>query len=226
MPATDADRVVWLSNFSNRLGQYRVALGLTQAETNSVVADADMFAYIVQLQGAAQHYAQAISNTKRQLRNAAQQVAMPALPNLPSIGTAPAAVSSGIFNRLALLVTRIKQSGAYTGAMGQDLGVIAPVHVIDPNTMMPNLSIRLESGFPLLKWKKGDSDSINIYVDRRDGNGFVLLAHTVKNSFIDTQALPPNTFTVSWDYKGRYLIGDDEVGQFSQVLSINVLRVS
>ena len=145
---------------------------------------------------------------------------------MPSIGTPPSAVSSGIFNRLVLLVIRIKQSVAYTAAMGQDLGVIPPVQNFDPNAMQPALTLRLEAGFPLLEWKKGESDGVHLYVDRRDGNGFVLLVRTVKTAYIDTQPLPPNTFTASWDYKVRYLIGDDEVGAFSSVLSINVLRAS
>lgn len=75
--------------------------------------------------------------------------------------------------------------------------------------------------FLLLKWKKGDSDSVNIYVDGHDNLGFVLLRSTVRN----TAPLAPNTYTATWDYKLRYKIGDDEVGNFSPIISINVLRV-
>lgn len=224
LPVNDADRVVWLSNFSNRLGQYRVALGFTQADVNSVIADADMFAYTVQMLEAARQYTQAMSTLKKQLRSSPQQVAMPAMPVLPNIGNVPAAVNSGVFNRVAIMVNTIKQHGAYTPTMGTDLGIVAPVVPFNPSAMTPVLSIRLEAGFPLLKWKKGDADSVNIYVDRHDNNGFVLLRNTVRNEYLDTQALPPNTYTATWDYKLRYKIGDDEVGNFSPIISINVLR--
>jgi hypothetical protein len=224
LPSSDADRTVWLNNFSNRLNQYRQTIGLTTAEVNSFVADAAMFAYIVQLNDAMSQYTLSLSSTRRTLRSASQQVPMASLPALPNIGAAPAAVNSGIFNRVALLVNRIKQHAGYTAAMGQDLGIIAPVVPFNPGTMQPNLSIRLESGFPKLKWTKGEADGVKIYVDRHDNAGFVLVKQTVKSSFLDTAPLPANTYSVTWDYKAKYLIEDDEVGLFSQVLSINVLR--
>ena len=78
----------------------------------------------------------------------------------------------------------------------------------------------------MLKWKKGESDGVNIYVDRHDNAGFVFLRRTVRNSYLDSAPLPPNTFSATWDYKIRYLIEDDEVGLFSSTISINVLRGS
>ena len=224
LPVTDADRVLWLNNFSTRLGQYRVALGYTQADVNSVIADADMYAYTVQMLEAARQYTQAMSSLKKQLRSSPQQVVMPAMPALPNIGNIPGVVNSGVFNRLVIMVNTIKQHGAYTPTMGTDLGIVAPVIPFNPATMTPDLNIRLEAGFPLLRWKKGDADSVNIYVDRHDNNGFVLLRHTVRNTYLDIEALAPNTYTATWDYKLRYMIGDDEVGNFSPIISINVLR--
>lgn len=224
LPSTETDRVIWLNNFSNRLSQYRQALGITTAEVNSYTADAAMFAYVIQLHDASSQYAQALSSIKRNLRSASQQVMMPALPTLPNIGAAPASVNSGIFNRVVQLVARIKVHAAYTSAMGHDLGIVAPVVPFDPNTMQPNLKISLESGFPKLSWKKGEADGTKIYVDRRDNAGFVLLKQTVKNSCLDTEPLPANTYSVTWDYKARFLLEDDEVGVFSQTLSINVIR--
>jgi hypothetical protein len=224
LPIADADRTVWLNNFSNRLNQYRQTIGLTTAEVNSFVADAAMFAYIVQLNDAMNQYTLALTSTRRTLRTSSQQIPLSGLPSLPNIGAAPTAVNSGIFNRVTLLVSRIKQHAAYTVAMGQDLGIIAPVVPFTPGTMQPNLSVRLESGFPKLKWTKGEADGVKIYVDRHDNAGFVLIKQTVKNSFLDTTPLPVNTYSVTWDYKAKYLIEDDEVGLFSQVLSINVIR--
>jgi hypothetical protein len=224
LPVSDNDRALWLNNFSSRLGQYRVALGLTQSEVNSVIADADMFAYLVQLSEATRLYTQAVTNMKKQARTAPQQIALPALPALPNIGNAPNTVNSGIFNRVTILVAIIKQHSAYSNTMGTDLGIVAPVTPFNPSTMTPDLNIRIESGFPLLRWKKGESDGVNIYVDRHDNNGFVLLRRTVRNSFLDAQPLPQNTYTATWDYKIRYLLEDDEVGNFSPVISINVFR--
>jgi hypothetical protein len=226
LPVSDADRVVWLNNFSNRIGQYATSLGLATGDVASVQHDATMFAYVVQLQEAGHQYWTAVSGLKKQLRSSPQQSAAPVLPVSPAVGTPPAVVNSGIFNRILLLVSRIKQSSVYTIAMGQDLNVIPTVTVVNPNDMLPNLTIRLESGHPLLKWKKGDADGVQLYVDRRDNEGFVPLAKVFRNTYLDTMAVPANTFTATWDYKARYLIGDDEVGQYSPVISINVTRTA
>ncbi len=224
LPVSDTGRVVWLNNFSNRIGQYATSLGLVAADVTSIQHDAAMYSYVVQLQDAGHQYWTAVSSVKKQLRSSPQQTTAPVLPAAPSVGTPPTAVNSGIFNRVALLVARIKQSSAYTAAMGQDLNIIPVTTTINPSDMVPNLSIRIDAGHPLLKWKKGNADGVQLYVDRRDNNGFVALAKVFRNTYLDSMPLPTNTFTATWDYKARYLIGDDEVGQFSPVISINVTR--
>ena len=226
LPPGDADRVIWLNNFSNRIGQYATALGLNNAEITSVQHDAAMFAYVIQMQDAAHQFYSSYTMLKKQLRSSPQQIAAPVLPAVPSAGSPPAAVNSGIFNRIVLLVNRIKISSAYSETMGQDLNIIPATSTVNPNDFIPNLSIRLDAGHPLLKWKKGDADAVQLYVDRRDNNGFMPLARTTHNTYLDTMNVPAETFTATWDYKGRYVIGDDEVGQFSQTISINVIRTA
>jgi hypothetical protein len=226
LPVSDADRVVWLNTFSSRIGQYATSLGLTTAEVTSVQNDASMFAYLVQLQEAGHQYWTAVSGLKKQMRSSPQQSIAPAIPASPAVGPPPAAVRSGIFNRTVLLVARIKQNSVYTTTMGQDLNIIPTVVPFNPNDMLPNLSVRIESGHPLLKWKKGEADGVQLYVDRRDNAGFVPLAKVIRNTYLDTMEVPVNAFIATWDYKARYLVGDDEVGQFSPVISINVTRTA
>lgn len=227
LPALDAQRVSWLNHFANRIAEYGPQFDMDEEAIQSVQDDADMFAYIVQLQDAARQYWISVSNLKKLLRHSAQQTMQQPLPPVINLGSEPVMVNNGIFDRLAVLATQIRLHSAYTTAIGQDLGIVPPATpAFNPNTLAPDLSIKLQAGYPLLKWKKGDTDGVHIYVDRHDGNGFVLLARTVKNQYIDSHALPPSTFSATWDYKIRYLIGDDEVGSFSPVISINVLRAA
>lgn len=225
LPDSDADRVSWLLNFKTKLQGYAATFGLTAAEVTSVQNDYAYYAYEVQLHEFARQLSKAVGEHKRLARSSATQQAMPAFPAMPALGTAPAAVNSGIFNRIAKLVQRLKYHLSYTDAIGRDLGIVASVPVFNPNAMQPDLSIRLNAGRPHLKWKKGDSDFIKLFVDRHDNRGFVLLAQVFRNEYIDIAELPEGVFGATWDYKGRYMIGDDEVGQFSQVISINVMRV-
>lgn len=226
LPASDVDRVLWLNNFSTILPQYTSALGLNNTDILTTQRDANYFSFVVQLQSDARQYFQAMSQYKNGIRSNSIQNSGGPLPQLPSQGTPPTAVLSGVFNRIATLVLRIKRAPGYTPSIGQALGIIAPESTFNPNDAAPELSVRIDAGHPLLRWKKGEFDGVVIYVDRRDGNGFVQLAHTVKTSYLDVTVLPANTFSVTWDYKARYFIGDDEVGQFSMIISLNVIRTS
>lgn len=224
LPVADADRVIWLNNFSAALSQFSATFGLTAAELQSVQRDAAYFAYSVQLQNDARQYLQSLTQYKNSMRSGSAQAATVPLPVLPAIASPPPAVPPGIFSRVTTLVLRIKRATSYTTAIGQSLGVIAPVSTFDPNNAVPELTIRLDGGHPFLKWKKGEFDAMAVYVDRGDGNGFGLIRHTVKTGYLDVEPLPANTFSVNWSYRIKGMIGDDEVGQFSQVISINVIR--
>lgn len=225
LPSSDNDRVIWLNNMNAALPQFAGALGLSVADLQILNADAVYFAFMVQYQNDLRQHLQAITQFKNNTRSNSLQSNMGTLPVfMPP--TPPPAVPAGIFNRVATLVLRIKRAPGYTAAIGQALNIIPPVVNFNPAAMTPELTGRLDAGRPQLRWKKGEADGVVIYVDRRDGNGFVQLVHTVKTAYIDAASLPANAFGATWDYKAIYFIGDDEVGNFSQVISINVFRTA
>jgi hypothetical protein len=61
-------------------------------------------------------------------------------------------------------------------------------------------------------------------VDRKDGAGFVLIGRLLKLDYIDVVPLPTNTVLAEWDYKARYVIGNDPVGLMSSVVSVVVKK--
>jgi hypothetical protein len=122
------------------------------------------------------------------------------------------------------LAAKIRRHHAYTDSIGVDLGIVPSGSATDFSTLVPDLALTMENGYPRLRWKKGKADGVAIYVDRQDGNGFVLFDYTVKNFYIDKTELPGDAFRVNWDYKVRYYVGDDEVGLFSAVVQAKVVR--
>ncbi len=71
-------------------------------------------------------------------------------------------------------------------------------------------------------WTKGKASAIEIWVDRNDGNGFVFLViHTEPNT-PDPAPLPPPGTSVVWKYKAIYRYHDEQVGEWSDVLSVVV----
>lgn len=224
LPSGDLERVNWLNNFKTRMSQYGAQLGFTAAEITAAANDAAMFQYIVNLKEGCKAAMQSLVALTRNLRNS-PQVPMGAIPVLPVAGTAPASVLAGIFNRVSLTVARIKQHSNYTDAIGQEFDIIAPVSSFNPAAAKPVLKARVESGYPRLSWSRGQADGICLYVDRRDGAGFVLLDKLVRTNYIDITPLPANTFSVTWDYRARYMIDDDEIGLMSDTVTVSVVRV-
>ena len=225
LPVSDADRVIWLNNFKVKIAVYAATLGFTAAEITAIVNDAAFYQYVVGQLELYRQTMQALSAYKNQLRSSALQMALSAMPSVSVPATVPVAVPSGIFNRIVTIGLRIRRHPNYTTAIGQDLGIIAPVVPFNPAAMQPELTVGLDAGRPKLKWKKGDADGVQIYVDRGDGNGFVPLDKSFRNVYIDGAEVPANQFGATWSYKLRYLIGDDEVGVESLVVSVNVIRI-
>ena len=130
-----------------------------------------------------------------------------------------------MFDRVSKLVKRIKASVNYTEAMGNDLGIIAPVQTFDPTSLQPDLKVNLDAGRPHIKCVKGYADAIDLYVDRKDGVGFVLIGRLLKTDYIDTTNLPTNTLLAEWDYKAMYVIGNRNVGLMSSIASVVVKKL-
>jgi hypothetical protein len=117
-------------------------------------------------------------------------------------------------------VSRIKASLSYTTAIGNDLGIIAPESTIDISALQPILKVKLEAGKPRIKCSKGVADALDLFVDRHDGNGFILLGRLIKLDFIDTASLPSGVTLAEWSYRAIYVIGNDNVGMLSAEASV------
>jgi hypothetical protein len=224
IPNSDQGKADFLDNVANKIGGYAVTLGLLPADVTSVVNDAAMFNYLMDMQEAFKTFKQDVSKYKDALRDGPVDAPLGALPVAPTLPVAPALVNAGIFNRVRRLVLRIKAAPAYTEAIGEDLGIVGDEQVIDIPNLKPVLKSRLDAGRPLIIWKKDHTDSIDIYVDRKDGMGFVYLANDSQPDYLDTFPVPAGITSVVWDYKAIYKIGDEQVGKFSEPIQVTVTR--
>jgi hypothetical protein len=91
--------------------------------------------------------------------------------------------------------------------------------------MQPELKVRLNAGRPYVKWIKGQSDALDLYANHNDGNGFVYVGRFTRNEYIDVTGLAANKVYDEWSYKAIYLIGDQPMGLYSGIVSIDVKRV-
>lgn len=225
IPTSDADKAIWLNNYTTKLSLYATLLGITPAELASTQKDNAMFQYVINMTESFKQNLLNIQGYKNMLKHAVGQQHIGALPILPTLTTAPAAVPEGIFDRITKMVSRIKASLNYTDNIGSDLGIVASNFTIDVNTMQPEIKIKLDVGKPHIKWVKGYSDALDLYVDRNDATGFVLLGRLTRNEYIDTGSLPSAKGFEEWHYKGIYVIADIPIGLYSKVTSVSVKKM-
>ena len=217
LPNSDADRIVWLNNFSSKFSTLAVSLGFTAADATAVANDAAMFSYLM---GQVEVFTTAKEQRvqyKNLIKNGPIGKPGGALPSGPVVAAPPAVVAPGIFPRIAQLVQRIKNYPTYTEAIGRDLGIIGAEQTIDPTTMKPVLKLVSTAGKVEIQWVKGVADAVRIESDK--GAGWQFLAVDSVPHYMDTT---PITGPANWKYRAMYIIADEPVGQWSDVVNINV----
>lgn len=225
IPSSDADKGIWLNNFTTKMSLYAAQLGVTPAELTALQKDNTAFQYIINTMESYRQYVINLAGYKNMMKHASSTQHIGNLPVMPTLPAAPPMVAEGIFDRVAKMVTRIKASLNYTDNIGSDLGVIAPSSTVDVSTLQPFINIKIDVGKPHLKWVKGVSDAIDLYADRNDGQGFVYVGRLIRNEYLDITPMAANKVYDEWKYKGIYVIADQQVGLYSIVQSIDIKKL-
>jgi hypothetical protein len=226
-PVRQADQIIWLTNFSNKLPGLAAALGLTPTQVTAAGADCGWLIYILQTWlPAARNWALACTDaaTEAQSGDGAAPMTLPLFtaPALPS-GVAP--VNPGALDRLFALVQLIKDGGKCTDAIGTNLGLFGSAQAApDLSTLQPAITATILGSQVNVKWGWGGNsaflDSCEIQVDRGDGKGFGLLTIDTTPGYTDSQPFP--AAPIRWTYRAIYRVDDHQVGVWSQPASVTV----
>jgi hypothetical protein len=221
LPTDDAGKADFLDHLAATLPKYAGVLDISEADIVQLKADAAAFRHALREMGGQQAFAQNWTVYKNVLRdggNASAEWPVPPLQDRPI----PPAVAPGIIPRTIALVARIKTLKTYTPAIGQDLRIIGASHTVDPRSWKPTLSVQIKAAHPVVVWTKAKASAIEIWADRNDGSGFVFLTiHTEPNT-PDPAPLPAPGTSAVWNYKAIYRLHDEQVGQWSDVVSVTV----
>lgn len=209
-----------LKNFASKIGTYGPTLGLTAAEIAAIKTDSVAFDYVLTNQVSTQTFAQNYTSFKNLLRKGGEQ-SLGSLPVLAAFATAPAMPAANIDIRFRSTLQRITRHVAYTTAMGEDLGIEAPMATFAATNGKPSFFIEFSSGgYPNLRWVKGKFDGVEIWKD--DGRGFIKLDRDMKPDYIDKSSLPTLGASAVWKYKMIYIHNDEITGQWSDVANVTV----
>jgi hypothetical protein len=214
-----------LINFSNGIGAYATTLGLTAPEVAAQAADALRYKWELDAQELCLQCAQSWTMWKDITRNGGAYPVAGAPVDMPVPPDEPPAVAPGIEARFRALVRKLKAHANYNTSIGEALGIEgADVAAPDLATVKPLLKLSLVGGTTLVGWTwQGHAKflgSVELQVDRGDGQGWRLLTIDTTPGYQDTQPMPATP--QQWKYRGIYRVGDQRVGQWSDVASVNV----
>ena len=221
IPGTDADIARWIVHFASKIDTYSAILGLSKQDVQTLKDDAAMIDWTVDVLTSVRATAQQLTSFKNGLLDGEPGGAVLPNPTVPVLAKAPTPVAAGAITRTRNLVQRLKRSPGYTDAIGKDMGLVtaapqAPEGEPKPSfrgTALPGSEVRLD-------WVKGAFSGVIIQGKRQGDTDWVPLGRDSFSPFEDRR--PPVTAGApeTRQYRMRYLKKDDEVGGWSDIVSV------
>ena len=120
------------------------------------------------------------------------------------------------------MVRRIKAAPTYTEALGSLVGIIGPEDTTDLATAKPTLlGLDKRGGCVEVSFNLLTSEGVNIYSQRDGDTEFKFLARDTCSPYVDNRPLLVAGKPELRRYKAVFVIGDEEVSQFSDDLTVN-----
>lgn len=218
---TDEKLAIQLPNFSSKIDTYSVLFALSAAEVASIKADTLFFVWAITNYKKIDTFKKNWTTFKNILKKGEANVVSNTAPAAPTLDVMPPVVPPGILIRFTTMVNRIKAHQSYTTAIGQNLGIeLTNNQKIDLDAAQPTLKAVMRGGQVNLLWKRGKLGGI--LIEKDSGAGFVTLDKDFHPDFIDNSILPEQGQSALWKYRAIYLVNDEKVGSWSDIVSITV----
>jgi hypothetical protein len=222
IPNGEIELIPWLINFSAKLPNYAVTLGLDPADVTQTQAEIAYLVYMLNVRVPATRQTLAATlEFKNLIKEGDAAAPLPAtLPGTVAPPAYPAAVPPGVLTRLRKLIQNIKSRPGYTQPIGEDLGIISGGGSSGPEA--PKLTLAsATAGGVTLNWNKGGWSGVKIQ-SRSNGGGWTDLAVDLFSPYVDTRPLATPGQAESREYRACYLDGDTTLPTWSQVLEVTV----
>ncbi len=192
VPRNDNEFTTWLDNFSKKLPTYATPLGITAAQVTQVQTN---------LTDVGQKIKDVLSGKK----------------TLQSLVEQKDAAIADTKKYIRDMVVVMKRNGAYTPAIGSDLGVVAPASTApaDTDSAAVEFSATVLPNKVRLDWVKGAFDGVVVQSKRGSETAFTTLDKDTVSPYDDARPNLVHDAPETRVYRMRYLIGDDEVGVWS-----------
>lgn len=110
------------------------------------------------------------------------------------------------------IIRRIKTSPNYTTTIGETLDIIAESITIDPATVKPSLTLKVQPGGVRARIKRNGAESVNLYMRRAGQPNWTLICRVERASCEDTTPLLNAAVPELREYRVVAVMNDVEVG--------------
>jgi len=129
---------------------------------------------------------------------------------------------AAVEGRERAIIRRLKSASGYTDPIGQALKIVGSEDSTDMTTAKVDLTAAILAHGTELGFTKLKSDGVNLYTKRDGDADFEFLAHDTVSPYVDNRPLlVPGKPEVRY-YKAIYVVNDEEVGYFSDVVVVTV----
>ncbi|MDD5034944.1 MAG: hypothetical protein PHE55_09320 [Methylococcaceae bacterium] len=222
-PASEADRVVWLTHFRAKLPLHGPTLGITAEEITTILADIDFYTWILHTWNPSMQQTALEATAYKGIIATGTGADLLPVPTQAQFDQPPAVRPPGVLTRLFNFVQRIKIGAGYDLAIGQDLGIIG-----SQNTtlhLIPEFTASIERGMAIERVKivftKYSHDGVFIECRRNNGAWEFLAIVTGKPWFDERPLLDPNVPEIR-EYRLRWWDKGEAHGEFSPVQRVIV----
>ena len=219
-PTTLVDRAAWIDNFAKQFAMVALSLGFSAADIASMTQDAEDFRALARATTAAEAYMAAIRAFRVSVSEDKVGSPHPVFPTL-TITPPPNNVPAGIFQRLDERVQRIRVAPAYTSDIGALLGIIpsGPQSIVE-SELVPEIRPSVLPGNVVeVRFTRGDTDGIFIQIKLDKEAHWTSVGRFMRSPAVIE--VPDGTGAPrAVQIRGRYLIGNDPVGQNSNTVSV------
>lgn len=115
-------------------------------------------------------------------------------------------------------ISNIKTLSGYNVGIGNALGIISPSSTTDYSTFKPVLTTEMFGGKVRIRFKKMETDGINIYRKKMDGTEWLYVARANKSPYDQAYTLEVAGQPELWQYRAFGVVDDNEVGQPSDIV--------
>ncbi len=222
-PKSEANRVVWLSNFNSKLQLHGTELTIDPTEQALTITDINYYIWLLQTwYPSIQQSAFEATALKNNIGNGPSTpiCTLPVHSTITPPGQMPI---PGVLTRLFNLVARIKMNKSYTESIGLDLGIVGGLDATEHLT--PEYTVTTERGALIeqanINFTKYGHDGVSIDGRRNQGD-WEFLAVAMLKPWLDTRPLLDPLLPEIREYRLRFWDKGDANGEHTAVQRVTV----